>query len=109
MTSPFRFPRYSVPVALRETLADLIIAFSLEKPKDLAEFGVQFFQRLQKDGQRKIRRWKVEVDGASELYRFPGHIFHLMMEADMNDFYVNWRRFDPSDSHYVNVDQLQIF
>ncbi len=39
-------PRYRVPDELRETLLDFTIAYLLERPGNLAEFGLNFFQRL---------------------------------------------------------------
>src|SRR5947208_1175052 len=47
-------PRYRVPDELRETLLDFTIAYLLERPSNLAEFGLQFFQRLsERDGGRR--------------------------------------------------------
>lgn len=39
-------PRYRVPDELRETLLDFTIAYLLERPANLVDFGIQFFQRL---------------------------------------------------------------
>jgi len=39
-------PRYRVPDELRETLLDFTIAYLLERPSNLPEFGLNFFQRL---------------------------------------------------------------
>ncbi|CAL8103237.1 unnamed protein product [Orchesella dallaii] len=39
-------PRYRVPDELRETLLDFTIAYLLERPLSLPEFGFQFFARL---------------------------------------------------------------
>jgi cAMP-dependent protein kinase regulator len=39
-------PRYRVPDELRETLLDFTIAYLLERPTNLPEFGLNFFQRL---------------------------------------------------------------
>lgn len=39
-------PRYRVPDELRETLLDFTIAYLLERPNSLANFGLSFFQRL---------------------------------------------------------------
>lgn len=40
-----RPPRYRVPDELRLALLDFTIAYLLEKPNNLSEFGVNFFQR----------------------------------------------------------------
>jgi len=42
-------PRYRVPDELRETLLDFTIAYLLERPTNLAEFGLNFFSRLKAD------------------------------------------------------------
>jgi len=42
-------PRYRVPDELRETLLDFTIAYLLERPNNLPEFGLQFFQRLKRE------------------------------------------------------------
>ena len=42
-------PRYRVPDELRETLLDFTIAYLLERPNNLADFGLQFFQRLKRE------------------------------------------------------------
>lgn len=43
-------PRYRVPDELRETLLDFTIAYLLERPTNLPEFGLNFFQRLRGEG-----------------------------------------------------------
>lgn len=40
-------PRYRVPDELREVLLDFTIAYLLERPNNIVDFGAQFFQRLQ--------------------------------------------------------------
>jgi len=47
---PNNRPRYRVPDELRETLLDFTIAYLLERPQNLADFGVNFFQRLRGEG-----------------------------------------------------------
>lgn len=42
-------PRYRVPDELRETLLDFTIAYLLERPNNLADFGLNFFQRLKRE------------------------------------------------------------
>ncbi|CAG7836926.1 unnamed protein product [Allacma fusca] len=42
-------PRYRVPDELRETLLDFTIAYLLERPNSLAEFGLNFFHRLKRE------------------------------------------------------------
>jgi hypothetical protein len=42
-------PRYRVPDELRETLLDFTIAYLLERPTNLAEFGLNFFSRLRSE------------------------------------------------------------
>lgn len=42
-------PRYRVPDELRETLLDFTIAYLLERPPNLIDFGITFFQRLKGD------------------------------------------------------------
>lgn len=42
-------PRYRVPDELRETLLDFTIAYLLERPPSVVEFGMAFFSRLRGD------------------------------------------------------------
>jgi len=42
-------PRYRVPDELREALLDFTIAYLLERPANLAEFGLNFFTRLRNE------------------------------------------------------------
>lgn len=42
-------PRYRVPDELRETLLDFTIAYLLERPPSVVDFGAEFFQRLRGD------------------------------------------------------------
>lgn len=42
-------PRYRVPDELRETLLDFTIAYLLERPPNVVDFGVNFFTRIRGD------------------------------------------------------------
>ncbi|OXA41722.1 cAMP-dependent protein kinase type II regulatory subunit [Folsomia candida] len=56
-------PRYRVPDELRETLLDFTIAYLLERPSNLADFGLNFFQRLR--GETGGRRTSAPTQNAA--------------------------------------------
>lgn len=58
-------PRYRVPDELRETLLDFTIAYLLERPPNLHEFGIQFFQRLKAEREQDSAGGNGQLNGSS--------------------------------------------
>ena len=95
-------PRYRVPDELRETLLDFTIAYLLERPKNVADFGLIFFKRLKME--REGIAGYAMIQGAPGLEGSPADDLEsrqLVLDDEAQDWILNFSIFymieNPTD------------
>jgi len=87
-------PRYRVPEELRETLLDFTIAYLLERPSNLIEFGLSYFRRLKDERTGGGPAARSTQQAASSAQSGAGGTFNGGGGSGSNDIDEGTRKFD---------------